>query len=619
MLQVSNLNKAYGPQILFDNASFTLSSGERVGLVGRNGHGKTTLFKIILGEESADSGTIKIPSGYRIGHLSQNIVFQKDTVLEEGTLSLPPSDEGWDETYKVETILFGLGFGDNDLQSNPNKLSGGFQVRLNLAKVLITHPNLLLLDEPTNYLDIVSVRWLIRFLAAWKNELIIITHDRDFMDRVTTHTMGIHRLKIRKFVGPTQKFQEQITQEELIHEQSRVNQGKKRKEVEQFIDRFRAKASKAKAVQSRVKALDKIEKLEELREIKSLDFRFNSLPFTGKWSVVVEYLSFSFSPEGPLLIRNFSVTIGKKDRIAIIGKNGKGKTTLMNLIAGELSPLAGSITRHTNLRLGYFGQMNIDRLHREKTVEEEILSVHPDHSRGAARKICGLMMFEGNTALKRVRVLSGGEKSRVLLGKLLVSPTNFLLLDEPTNHLDMYSIDSLVEAIHAFDGTLVVVTHSELILQTVATRLIVFDGGEVTVFEGTYRDFLERVGWQEENILGKQQQSIPASGLNPAKKKELRQVRAEIIAQKASVLKPLEKKIIQTEKRIMELEKELAEKNVAILIASEANDNATIAKLSWTIHDLKQEIDGLFEHLEIVSTQRDIRLKEFETRLEELG
>jgi ATP-binding cassette subfamily F protein 3 len=271
MIQANNLDKCYGRQVIFDKAGFTLNPGERVGLVGRNGHGKTTLFKMILGQERPDSGNISIPSGYKIGHLSQHISFSGETVLKEACLSLRDSEDGIDETYKAEIILMGLGFTMQDFGSNPLDLSGGYQVRLNLAKVLVSDPHLLLLDEPTNYLDILSLRWLTQFLRNWKKELIIITHDRDFMDGVTTHTMAIHRCKMRKEAGPTEKVYQQLLLEEEIHEKTRVNDNKKRKETEDFINRFRAKASKASAVQSRVKALYGVVSLSVKETITSKD------------------------------------------------------------------------------------------------------------------------------------------------------------------------------------------------------------------------------------------------------------------------------------------------------------------------------------------------------------
>jgi ATP-binding cassette subfamily F protein 3 len=533
MIQVNNLDKCYGRQVIFEKAGFILNPGERVGLVGRNGHGKTTLFKMILGQDQPDSGSISIPSGYKAGHLSQHISFSGDTVLKEACLSLRDTEDGIDETYKAEIILMGLGFTLEDFSANPLDLSGGYQVRLNLAKVLVSDPNLLLLDEPTNYLDIVSLRWLTQFLRNWKKELIIITHDRDFMDGVTTHTMAIHRCNMRKEAGPTEKVYQQLLLEEEIHEKTRVNDDKKRKETEEFINRFRAKATKAKAVQSRVKALQKTDRLEKLTEIKNLDFAFKSAPFTGKQLMEVNDLSFSFDNDSSLLIDGLTFSVGKKDRIAIIGKNGKGKTTLLNLLAKELKTKTGTVNHHGQLKMAYFGQTNINRLSPHKTIEEEIMDVHPDGNRGATRKICGTMMFPGDNAVKKISVLSGGEKSRVLLGKLLVSPSNMLMLDEPTNHLDMESNDSLVEAIDAFNGSVIIVTHSEMMLHALATRLIVFDDGKVALFEGTYQDFLDRVGWKSENDSSAPRIKKSKPRTKSVNKKQLRRERAAMLKMKS--------------------------------------------------------------------------------------
>ncbi|MEK6540226.1 MAG: ABC-F family ATP-binding cassette domain-containing protein [Deltaproteobacteria bacterium] len=615
MLKVSGLEKTYGRQVIFDNVSFVINPGERVGLVGRNGHGKTTLFRMILGEEHPDAGVISVPNYYTIGHLSQHIHFTEDTVLKEGCLSLPVSEDGIDESYKVETILMGLGFSVDDFNRNPNEFSGGYQVRLNLAKVLVSEPNLLLLDEPTNYLDIVSVRWLTRFLRAWRDEMIIITHDRDFMDSVTTHTMGIHRCKMRKIAGPTQKLYQQILQEEEIHEKTRINDEKKRSEVEEFINRFRAKATKAKAVQSRIKALEKMEKLDKLSDIRTLDFSFKSAPFPGKWLMSATNISFSYNQNDAPLINCLNIAVGKNDRIAIIGKNGKGKTTLLNLLAGELQPQTGTVQHNQNLNIAYFGQTNINRLTPQKTVEMEIMDTHPDCNRGVARKICGIMMFDGDKALKKVSVLSGGEKSRVLLGKLLVSPANLLLLDEPTNHLDMDSIDSLVEAIEAFDGGVIIVTHSELILNNVATRLVVFDNGKVELFEGTYQEFLDLVGWESEREA---EGSGSRQNKNINNKKELRRLRAQLTEDRSKTLGPLQTKIAEREKTIMLLEKDVERESCSLVEASEKGDGEAIAKLSISIHTLNNRIEILFKELESLTAEYDTKSKEFEQRMSEL-
>ncbi len=613
MIKVAGLKKAYGEQVIFDDVSFFIGQGERIGLVGRNGHGKTTLFRMILGLEEPDAGEIIVPRYYRTGHLSQHISFSEDTVLKECSLSLPKSEDGVDETYKVKVILAGLGMGEDYFDLNPSELSGGYQIRLNLAKVLTSSPNLLLLDEPTNYLDIVSIRWLKKFLTGWRNELVLITHDREFMDSVTTHTMAIHRTKIRKIQGPTRKLYGQIEQEEEIHEKTRANEEKKRIEAEKFINRFRAQATKASAVQSRIKALDKKEKLERLDEIETLDFRFNSAPFHAKRLMDVEDLSFGFE-EGALLFSGLGFSVNKGDRIAVVGKNGKGKTTLLNVLAGEFKPLGGEVRRHPNLKLAYFGQTNIERLDREKTVEEEMMDSHPDNNRAAARRVCGIMMFERDKALKKIGVLSGGEKSRVLLGKLLLSPANMLLLDEPTNHLDMDSIDSLVEAISSFSGAVAIVTHSEMILNAIANRLIVFDGGKVSLFEGSYRDFLERVGWESEALEegAKANKTKPVKGVN---KKELRKMRAQAMADRQKTLGNLERSISELEYAIVNTEKMSEEIGRELTLASENGDAEKIPLLSRAYHESSEKIDSLFDELESLTKERDLRTKEFEARL----
>jgi ATP-binding cassette subfamily F protein 3 len=613
MIQVFNLDKSYGKQPIFNKAGFTMNAGERVGLVGRNGQGKTTLFRMVLGQEHPDDGTISIPNDYKTGHLSQHIRFTGSTVLKEACLSLPAAEDRRDQTYKAEAVLMGLGFLTDDFMTNPMELSGGFQVRLNLAKVLVSNPNLLLLDEPTNYLDIVSLRWLAQFLRNWKKELIIITHDRSFMDSVTTHTMAIHRCQIKKTAGPTEKIYQQLLMEEEIYEKTRMNDEKKRKETEQFITRFRAKATKARAVQSRIKALQKKERLEKLSDAANLEFTFKEVPFTGRQLMEVKDLSFGFQPDTPPLIDGLSFYVGKNDRIAIVGKNGKGKTTLLNLMAGELTPLQGTVDYHKNLRFAYFGQTNIVRLDADKTVEEEIMDAHPEQSRGAARGICGAMMFSGDNALKKISVLSGGEKSRVLLGKLLVSPANMLLLDEPTNHLDMESTESLLEAADVFGGAIIIVTHSEMILHTLATRLIVFDDGKVTLFEGTYQDFLDRVGWQNE--ISQSPAGTGSSSNQAVNKKALRRKRAELVNEKSRTLGALQKKIDEIESTIMHLEEKTEQDNKDLLDASVSGDGETIKRLSKAVHASKSKIESLFAELEAMHARFEEHSKEFEEKL----
>jgi ATP-binding cassette subfamily F protein 3 len=497
MIQLNNISKHFGVQVLFDDLDLMIGRGERIGFVGRNGSGKSTLFKIILGEISQDAGEVKIPKGYRVGALDQHIHFTKTTVLEECCQVLT-EDEQYD-WWKAERILFGLGFTEEDLQKDPASFSGGYQVRINLTKALVQNPNLLLLDEPTNYLDIVSLRWLRGFLKAFKGEVLLITHDRDFMDSVATHTIGLTRKKLKKYKGNTAKFYEQIAISDEMYEQTRVSQEKKKKELQGFVDRFGAKASKATQAQSRAKQIEKMGTMAKLGSENTLGFKFHYKDCPGKVILETESLSFSYSGnEEDDLFSNLSMNIGKNDRVGIIGKNGKGKSTLLNVLAGELQKRTGKITTHPSISMGHFGQTNIERLSLSNTIQNEITSSNPDLSFAQVRKICGTIMFEGDLANKSISVLSGGEKSRVMLGKILAHKSNILLLDEPTNHLDMESIESLTTEIADFEGAVIVVTHSELMLRAIATKLIIFHKGIAEFFDGTYDEFLEKIGWETE-------------------------------------------------------------------------------------------------------------------------
>jgi ATP-binding cassette, subfamily F, member 3 len=498
LIKLFEINKAYGDQVIFKDLSFNINRGEKIGLVGRNGHGKSTLFQMILGNVEPDSGSISIPKNYRIGHMEQHIHFTKPTVLEEGCLGLLP-DEEYDH-WKVEKILTGLGFTEEDMERNPNEFSGGYQIRLNLAKLLVSRPDMLLLDEPNNYLDIVAIRWLEGFLKEWPGEFMLITHDRSFMDRVATHTVAIHRAIARKVEGSTEKLYEQINQEEEIHEKTRLNEAKKRRQTELFIARFKAKAAFAARAQSRVKMLEKMGETKALEHIEDLELYFNSAHFASDKMMSAESISFSYAGAKPYLIDDFTLNVEKRDRICIIGKNGKGKSTLIKLLAGELHPNKGEIKKHPALKEGYFGQTNKLDLDNTKTVIEEIMSADKKCSVNTARNIAGGLMFPGDSALKTIKVLSGGEKSRVLLGKILVTPCHLIFLDEPTNHLDMQSCDSLIEAIDDFDGSVVMVTHNEQHLRSVATKLVVFDNNKVLVYNGGYDDFLRDIGWADEEF-----------------------------------------------------------------------------------------------------------------------
>jgi ATP-binding cassette subfamily F protein 3 len=613
MINVENITKSYGAQVLFKNAGFKLNARERVGLVGRNGYGKTTLFRLIIGEEQLDSGTISIPKGYSIGHVRQEPEFTEDTVLKEGCRGLRGRERH--KSWKVEKVLSGLGFSDSDMQKHPSRLSGGFQVRLNLVKVLVRDVDLLLLDEPNNYLDITSIRWLTRYLNAWKGELMLITHDRSFMDNVVTHTVGIHRKTFKKIKGNTGKLYSQIAMEEEVYERTRLKDEKRRKKTEEFIRRFRAKARLVGLVQSRIKTLEKQKKLERLEKIKDLDFSFTSKPFNGKPVMIVRNVSFGYEEDNPLF-SDLSFSVGPYDRIFVVGKNGKGKTTLLKILAEKLEPLSGEVSTNITAATAYYEQANVESLVDERTVLEEIIYSDSSINNQAARNISGMMMFEGDNALKKIRVLSGGEKSRVMLGKIIATPVNLLLLDEPTNHLDMEACDALLEAINDFDGAVVMVTHNELLLHGLAERLIVFQGGRAGVFEGSYKDFLETRGWEDEKTVtdaGEDDRKSSARMDRKMKKK----LRAEIIKERSKVLKPLEKRIRDLEDRIIHAESELGAFYEAIHKVSGEGGGGKIDELSRKISFYEVEIGECYERLDITEREYGEKSEMFKKRLDE--
>ncbi len=610
MIEIKNITKHFGLKCLFDNASFIINKGDKIGLVGLNGSGKSTLFKVIVGQESLDDGEIRIPKGYKIGYLNQFISFSKDSILQEALLSVPREDEEdfEDKDYLAKSILLGLGFEKENFSMSPTLLSGGFQVRLQLAKLLLTNPDLLLLDEPTNYLDIVSIRWLTRFFKSFKGELLLISHDRGFVNNVVSSVVGIHRTKILKVNGKIQDYEKVIFEKEDLYEKTRLNNEAKISHMEDFVRRFRAKATKASAAQSRIKMIEKVERLEKLDEIRTLDFDFSYLPYEGKNAISVKNLSFGYDKD-KLLIENFSFDIKSKDKIAIIGKNGKGKTTLLRLIAKELTPIKGEVNINSNIKLGYFGQTNIERLDPNKTIEEEIQSASSDlSSYTKVRNICATMMFQKDDAKKKVSVLSGGEKSRVLLGKILTTPCNVLLLDEPTNHLDLDSTDALIEAAKNFKGATIIVTHSEDILRALATKLIVFDNNNCFLFDGTYDEFLERIGWEEEkNENTNQKQNVSSNN-----KKEIRRQRAMQLQKEQNLLKPIKDNIKKIEDEIIKKEKLLEEKKDELLKLYEGSFSEKTLEAEKDISFLENDIEKLFSKLEEESKNLETQKQKLE-------
>ena len=605
MFQVEGLSVAYGGRVLFDDVCFSVQGEERCGVVGRNGTGKSTLLRILAGKERPSAGTIVAPKHYRVAMLDQHLDFRHATVLAEAASSLPPDEK--DHLYKAERVLFGLGFGERDMDRPIKEFSGGYQLRLHLAKALISEPDCLLLDEPTNYLDIVSVRWFTRFLQQWRKEFLLISHDREFMDNVTTHTMGIHRQKVSKVRGGTTLFYERLLAEEEVYEKTRQSVEKKRAQAQGFIDRFGAKATKAAQAQSRKKQLERLPVLEKLQELYNLSFRFAQAPFPGRKMVDAAQVCFGYVP-GQEIIRELSLVIEKGERIAIIGKNGRGKSTLLRLLAKELEPQSGSAALADNVKPGYFGQTNIDRLDPAKSIVEEVASANPLLTHMQARSVCGVMMFGGDQSDKPIGVLSGGEKSRVLLGKILATPCNLLLLDEPTHHLDMESIESLIDALEEFDGAVVIVSHSELLLRRLCLdKIIVCHEGGQDLFWGDYDSFLETKGWPEEGA---------ATAKKSGKNKEHRQKRAELIAERAQAVRPIEKAIGSLEAELLALEVAQGQDTERMAQLAASADGPQIQALAKAMALRAQAIDDAYGRLDRLLAERDAVAKSYDERLE---
>jgi ATP-binding cassette subfamily F protein 3 len=607
MIQLTNISKSFGGQTLFRNLNLKVTSNQKIGLIGRNGTGKSTLFKIILDEESYDEGEVSIPKNYRIGTLRQHLEFSKPTIHEECAQILP-EDEQYN-FYKIEKILFGLGFTSEDLDKDPLSFSGGYQIRINLAKLLATEPNMLLLDEPTNYLDILSLRWLKQFIREFDGEVILITHDREFMDAVTTHTMGIQRKGLFMVQGSTKKYYDTLALQDETYEKTKLNQDKKRKELEEFIARNKARASTAALAQSKVKILEKMDEMEDLESEVSLSFKFNYKETPAKVLFRAEELGFGYDENTPLF-QNLTFALENGKCLAIIGKNGKGKSTLLNYIAGELPKQQGELSFHPSTTMAHFGQTNIERLNTKHTIIDEIASVDKKIGIAEVRAICGTMMFSGELADKKIEVLSGGERSRVMLGKIIGTPANLLLLDEPTNHLDMQSIDSLCDAIETFQGSTIMVTHSEMLLRKLADALIIFHKGTAEYFDGTYDDFLTKIGWEEEEGAVKAKKSKPKLD-----RKERKKRRTAIIQEKAKEAGPYRKELAFCEKRIEELEVLEVTQNEALSQASNTGDNSAMIEHSKAVANIQKEIEDLFERLEEASNILDEINSTYEIKL----
>ena len=551
MISVEHLSIEFSSRPILDDISFLIHHKDRIALVGKNGAGKTTLLRLIAGEYEPTSGHISKESDCTIGYLPQVMLFTDHRTLREEVMTVHTGEDEARFVAEMDRTLMGLGFERQDLDRPCTEFSGGWRMRIELAKLLLQHPDLLLLDEPTNHLDIESIQWLEEFLAQSPSAVLLVSHDRAFLDHATNRTIEITLGRIYDYNVPYSQF---VSLRQERHEQqvrAYLNQQKMIEETEAFIERFRYKATKAVQVQSRIKQLDKLERLEvDLEDTSRLNLRFPPAPRSGDFPVIVEDLRKDFGTK--TVFSDVTFTIRRGEKVAFVGKNGEGKTTLVRCIMGQLDYL-GTLKIGHNVRIGYFAQNQASLLDDNLTVFETIDYVAVGDIRTRIRDILGAFMFGGEASDKKVKVLSGGERSRLAMIRLLLEPCNLLILDEPTNHLDMQSKDVLKAALQDFNGTLICVSHDRDFLDGLVTKVYEFGGGKVKEHLGGIYDFLRAKKLDSLQELERKQVK-PAAKQEPAgsaAKQSYEQQKAEAAARRKK-----EKQIAETEAEITRLENE---------------------------------------------------------------
>ncbi len=543
MISFARVSKQYGRQVLFVDASFQLNPGEKVVLVGPNGAGKTTLFRMIVGEEGPDEGDVSVPKKLTIGYFRQDVEEMSGrSVLDEAiagsgragalhheleelqhAMSDPAREadmerilarfgevqEEYDHLggYALEAqareVLHGLGFDDERIDGDVGALSGGWKMRVAMARVLLGRPDVLLMDEPTNHLDLESILWLESFLKSQPGALLMTSHDREFMNRIVTKIAEIDSGEITVYSGNYDFYERERALREANREAAYARQQAMLAKEQRFIDRFSAHAAKAAQVQSRIKALDKIEKIELPKKRAVVHFDFRRPPRSGDEVATLDGLTKAYGAR--VVHDHLSMVIRRGERWCVMGRNGAGKTTLLRMVAGVLPPDSGTVKLGASLKLGYFSQQALDLLNPELTIWEQFQADFPKESVGALRSLLGAFQFSGDDVEKRIRALSGGEKSRLVMARMLFEPPNFLVLDEPTNHLDLATKEMLVEALKDFEGTMLFVSHDRTFLRGLSNRVLELGGesgnsAEPHLYPGSYVEYVERTGHEAPGV-----------------------------------------------------------------------------------------------------------------------
>ena len=542
MIAFNRIGKQYGRQVLFVDASFQLNPGEKVGLVGPNGSGKTTLFRMIVGEEAPDDGTVSVPKKLTVGYFRQDVEEMSGrSVIDEaiagtrlGALHHELDDlqhaladparaveldrllarfgevqeeyehlGGYALVSQAREVLHGLGFDDEQIDGAVGALSGGWKMRVAMARALLGKPDVLLMDEPTNHLDIESILWLEAFITSLPGALLMTSHDRDFMNRIVSRVAEIDDGEIRTYSGNYDFYERERALREANREAAHARQQAMLAKEQRFIDRFASHAAKAAQVQSRVKALDKIEKIKLPKQRRVVKFNFQPPPRSGDDVAILEGIDKRYGSR--VIYDGLNLNVRRGERWAVMGRNGAGKTTLLRLIAGALEPDAGSVRIGASVKMGYFAQQALQILDPKLTVEEQMIKDFPQESIGVLRTLLGAFQFPGDETDKPIRALSGGERTRLVLARMLLHPPNFLVLDEPTNHLDLATKEMLIDALGDFEGTMIFVSHDRSFLRGLGSRVLELGGESGTdsqplVYPGSYVDYVARSGHEAPGV-----------------------------------------------------------------------------------------------------------------------
>ncbi len=631
MISITNLSYYIGGRALYENASMFIKPKDKIGLIGLNGRGKSTLLKLINGDYTPDAGSISKSNDCSIGFLNQDLLsYQTDdaivTVAMEAfkdavdtqreieiilhKLETEYSDalvdkltrlqekfehlDGYSMQAKAEEVLEGIGFSTQDLHRPLKEFSGGWRMRVMLAKLLLEKPSLLMLDEPTNHLDLPSIEWVENYLRNYEGAVIVVSHDRTFLDNVSTKTVDVTQQQLVTYEGNYSFYLQEKELREEIQQNAYENQQQKIRQTERFIERFKAKATKARQVQSRVKALERMDKVEEVvDDTAAVNFRFRFSQQPGRFIINLNDISKSYGPVQ--ILKNTSIAIERTDKIALIGANGKGKSTLLRIIAGE-EPIEGERTMGYNVIPAFYAQHQLESLHVENEILDELKQAGSGKSEQELRNVLGCFLFTDEDQFKKIKVLSGGEKSRVALAKTLISEANFLLLDEPTNHLDFISENILIQALQQYQGSFVVVSHNRHFVNQIANKIWYIEDQQIKEYPGTYEEYEY---WRKKNLAA----ATPAPEVKKPKP-EKKNTKEKTPSQELQ-LKNLEKELKKVEERIEKLNSDKSSLETEMTKSEVYSDFGKLNVVQEKFKNVNKELDKANSEWEEIASAID--------------